>query len=70
MFEQNIDIEQIEVMITLFGNFDQNIKRIEKRHEVSITSHGSCVKIKGEKEKCFKMNVDIVLLLCSSDHKG
>lgn len=50
MFERIINIEQIEVMITLFGNFDQNIKRIEKRHSVSITSHGCEVKIKGEKE--------------------
>lgn len=48
MFEQTVDIERIEQMITLFGNFDENIKRIEKRCGVTITSHGSEIRIKGE----------------------
>lgn len=48
MFEQTVDIERIEQMITLFGNFDENIRRIEKRYGVAITSHGSEIRIKGE----------------------
>lgn len=48
MFEQTVEIEHIEHMTELFGNFDENIKRIEKRHGVSITSHLNSVKIKGE----------------------
>ena len=48
MFEQTIDIERIEQIVNLFGNFDENIKRIEKRYGVAITSHGSTIKIKGE----------------------
>lgn len=48
MFEQTIDIERIEQIVSLFGNFDENIKRIEKRYDVAITSHGSQIKIKGE----------------------
>ncbi len=51
MFEQSLDIEQIELLVNLFGNFDENIKRIEKRFDVSITSHSSQIKIKGEPEK-------------------
>ncbi len=48
MFEQTVDIERIEQIVNLFGNFDENIKRIEKRYDVAITSHGSQIKIKGE----------------------
>lgn len=47
MFEQTVDIERIEQIVNLFGNFDENIKRIEKRFNVVITSHGSQIKIKG-----------------------
>jgi len=48
LFEQTVDIERIEQIVNLFGNFDENIKRIEKRYDVAITSHGSQIKIKGE----------------------
>lgn len=48
MFEQTVDIERIEQIVNLFGNFDENIKRIEKKYGVIITSHGSQIKIKGE----------------------
>lgn len=48
MFEQTVDIERIEQIVNLFGNFDENIKIIEKRYDVSITSHGSQIKLKGE----------------------
>ena len=48
MFEQKVDIERIEDIVNLFGNFDENIKRIEKRHDVTITSLGNVIKIKGE----------------------
>lgn len=50
MFEQTVDIERIEQIVNLFGNFDENIKQIEKRYNVSITSHGSSIKIRGEAE--------------------
>ncbi len=51
MFEKTIDIERIEQLINLFGNFDQNIKLVEKKYNVTITSHGSQIKIKGDVEK-------------------
>ena len=56
MFEHTIDIERIEQIISLFGNFDENIKRIEKRYSVTITSHGSQIKVKGQP--------DSVMLAC------
>lgn len=48
MFEQTVDIERIEQIINLFGNFDENIKRIEKKYRVSITSHGSQIRVLGD----------------------
>ncbi len=50
MFEKTIDIERIEQLINLFGNFDQNIKQVEKKYNVTVTSHGSQIKVKGEVE--------------------
>jgi len=48
LFEQTVDIERIEQLVNLFGNFDENIKRIEKKYGVAVTSHGSQIKIRGE----------------------
>ncbi len=48
MFEQIIDVERIEDLIDLFGNFDVNIKLLEKKYGVAITSMGNRIKIKGE----------------------
>lgn len=48
MFEQTVDIKRIEQLVNLFGNFDENIKRIEKKYGVAVTSHGSQIKIRGE----------------------
>ena len=48
MFEQTVDIERIEQIINLFGNFDENIKRIEKKYKVRITSHGSQIRVRGD----------------------
>ena len=48
MFEQTIDIERIEQIVNLFGNFDENINLLEKKYGVVITSHGSQIKVRGE----------------------
>ena len=54
LFEHTVDIERIEQIVGLFGNFDENIKRIEKKYSVSVTSHGSQIKVKGEPESVAK----------------
>lgn len=51
MFEKTIDTERIEQLVSLFGNFDENIKEIEKKYSVTITSHDSEIKVKGDAEK-------------------
>ena len=48
MFEQSVSIDRIEHIVNLFGNFDENIKQIEKEFGVSISAHASEIKVKGE----------------------
>ena len=43
-----IDIERVEQLVNLFGNLDENIKRLENKYNVSITSHSGQLKIIGE----------------------
>ena len=43
-----IDIERVEQLVNLFGNLDENIKKIENRYNVAITSHAGQLKIIGE----------------------
>ncbi len=50
MFGQTINIDRIEYIINLFGSFDENIKKIEKEFSVSVSTHSSQIKIKGEPE--------------------
>ncbi|MBR3594338.1 MAG: PhoH family protein [Clostridia bacterium] len=48
--ERNIDIERVEQIAGLFGNFDENVKRIENEYGVTITSHSNKIKINGNPE--------------------
>lgn len=45
-----IDIERLEQLVDLFGNLDENIRTIENRYNVSVTSHSGQLKIIGETE--------------------
>ncbi len=46
--EQLIDIERVEQLVDLFGNLDENIKKLEKEYSVKISSHSGQIKISGE----------------------
>lgn len=50
MFEQTVNIDRIEHIVNLFGNFDENIKKVEKEYKVSVSTHSDEIKIKGEAE--------------------
>ncbi|MBE6788280.1 MAG: PhoH family protein [Ruminococcaceae bacterium] len=63
MSEQSINIERLEHLLTLFGNFDSNIKIIEKECDVSILCRGSEIKIKGEAENVSRASRVIRCLL-------
>ena len=46
--EKLINAERIEQIISVFGNFDENIKRIEQTFDVSVTNRGTELKVSGE----------------------
>ncbi len=48
MFEQSVSIDRIEHIVNLFGNFDENIHQIEKEYSVSVSTHSSEIKVRGE----------------------
>ncbi len=45
-----IKITNLDHIAELFGNLDENIRIIENRLDVNITSHGDAIKIRGEEE--------------------
>jgi len=68
LVEQIVDIERIEQLVNLFGNFDENIKRLENEYSVQITSHGSQLKVRGETLNVSKAVRAINCLLVMLNH--
>ncbi|MBO5453456.1 MAG: PhoH family protein [Clostridia bacterium] len=48
--ERIIEISDSELMMNVFGNFDENIKLVEKRFSVNISSRNEIIKITGSEE--------------------
>ena len=48
--EKLINAERIEQIINVFGNFDENVKRIEQTFDVHVTNRGTELKVVGEPE--------------------
>ncbi len=69
MFEQLIDIERVEQLIDLFGNFDENVKKLEKQYNVSISSYLGQIKVCGETEDVLKAS-NALNCLISMINKG
>ncbi|MPM69439.1 PhoH-like protein [bioreactor metagenome] len=54
MFEQIINVDRMEHTVSLFGNFDENVKMIEKEFDVTVVSRGTDLKVTGEAENVSK----------------
>ena len=50
IIERIVSAERVEDMITIFGSFDENIRRIEDSLSVSIVNRGNELKISGDEE--------------------
>ena len=48
--ERIVNAERVEDLITVFGSFDENIKRIEEALGVSIINRGTELKVTGDPE--------------------
>ena len=54
MEEQIINIDRMEYTLALFGSFDENIKLIQDKFNVSVISRGSDIKVTGDLENVSK----------------
>lgn len=63
MFEQVLSIDRMENAVSLFGNFDENIRLIESEFSVTVLNRGSDLKISGEAENVAKATTAIERLL-------
>ncbi len=54
LFEQTVNIERMEHAVSLFGSFDENIRKIEGEYGVTVVSRGSELKVSGEAEMVSK----------------
>ncbi|MEE1013850.1 MAG: PhoH family protein [Clostridia bacterium] len=52
--ERFIEVEKMELVMNLFGSFDENVKIMEKELDVAIINRGSEIKIAGEAEQVDK----------------
>ena len=50
MMERTVNVERVEDLITVFGSYDENIKRIEDSLGVSIVNRGTHLKVTGDPE--------------------
>jgi len=50
ILERTISAERVEALISVFGSFDENIRRIEDALGVSIVNRGTELKVTGEEE--------------------
>ena len=48
--ERHVNAERVEDLISVFGSFDENIRRIEETLSVSIINRGTDLKVSGEEE--------------------
>lgn len=51
MIEQTITVDRMEHTLELFGNFDENIRLMEKEYNVNIINRGTEIKVCGDPEQ-------------------
>ena len=54
IIERTVNADRVEDIITVFGSFDENIRRIEEAFSVSIVNRGTDLKITGDEEAADK----------------
>lgn len=50
LVERSVNAERVEDLVTVFGSFDENIKRVEEALSVSVVNRGTELKVSGEEE--------------------
>jgi len=49
-----VNAERVEDLISVFGSFDENIRRIEEALDVTIINRGNELRITGDEERADK----------------
>ncbi len=63
MAECIINVENIEQIITLFGNYDENINILQRQFNVAILSRGNDIRVSGDEDNVNKAKNSINALL-------
>ncbi len=63
MIEKSINVDRMEVVLNLFGNYDENINLIQRHYNVVILSRGGDIKISGEEENVYSASKAIEALI-------
>ena len=61
--EQIINAERIEQVISVFGSFDENVKKIEQAFSVRVVNRGTELKISGDEEPVLQSSRAVELLM-------
>ena len=69
MIEKTLNVDRMEVVLNLFGNYDENVNLIQREYNVVILSRGGDIKITGEEENVFYASKAIEALI-SLANKG
>ena len=68
MVERAVNTERVEDLISVFGSFDENIKRIEDTFGINIVNRDTELKVSGNEEMVDM--ADTVLIIWDGRSKG
>lgn len=63
MAERIVNVERIDEIIALFGNFDENINIMQRQYGVAILSRGNDIRISGEEQNVIKAESAVKALI-------
>ena len=69
MIEKTLNVDRMELILNLFGNYDENVNLIQKEYNVVILSRGGDIKITGDEENVYYASKAIDALI-SLANKG
>lgn len=71
MAERIINVDRMENILELFGNYDENVNLIQREYSVAVLSRGGDIKITGDEENVFAASkaIDALLALVSRGEK-
>ena len=67
MAEKVINVERMDAVLNLFGNYDENINLIQREYSVTVLSRGGDIKITGDEENVYYASKAIEALLAMAN---